>query len=92
MMLNVVLIVLGAMAIAVGGYFGRRAGALESELVTFRTSQFRGFDGRWPAPPDLRYRPEGWPLVAALRRELFRAYVFVGAGAMLLLYACPRVR
>jgi hypothetical protein len=91
-MTTIALVVLGIVAMGIGAIFGRRAGALESELVQYRSPRFRGFEGRWPAPPDLRYRPEGWPLVTSLRRALLVAYVFVIAGVMVLLYAWPRLQ
>ena len=83
--------VVGFALLVVGAVFGRRAGAIEERLVQYRTPAFEGFEGRWPAPADGRYRTEAWPLVTSLRRQLALCYSALIVGAMLLMYACPRL-
>lgn len=84
-------LIIGVACLCTCGWFGRRAGMLEEQLIPYRTRFFQRFEGRWPAPPDRRYRNEGWPLVAALRRALLFTYATGGIGVILVLYACPKV-
>ena len=87
--MTVALTVLAWILIGTGAFYLRQSGNLHDKLVAYRTPMFQRAEGRWPAPPDLRYRPEGWPLVTALRRALFRAYVCAIAGVVLLMAVCP---